>query len=98
MDIICGKCGKHFSSIENAREHGGRCKQSSKDEAIHWLPAGKSELTKEEWDALVKLINTRSNSAPQKSSAKRNKKKVTREAWQDMVRLINTKDKSAPKD
>jgi hypothetical protein len=26
LDIICAKCGKHFSSIEAAREHRGLCK------------------------------------------------------------------------
>ncbi len=36
MDIICAKCGRHFSSIESAREHYGQCKYSSTNEGLHW--------------------------------------------------------------
>ena len=46
MDIICAKCGKHFSSIEAAREHRGHCKASNTDEELHWLPAKKSARDK----------------------------------------------------
>ena len=57
MDIICAKCGRHFSSIEDAREHRGYCKETSKGESIRWLPAPKSKITPEEWKNLMKLIN-----------------------------------------
>jgi len=57
MDIICAKCGKHFSSIEAAREHSGHCKETSEGEPIHWIPAPKSKITPEEWENLMKLIN-----------------------------------------
>jgi len=57
MDIICAKCGKHFSSIEAAREHSGHCTETSKGEPIRWIPAPKSEITPEEWESLMKLIN-----------------------------------------
>ena len=56
MDIICAKCGKHFSSIEGAREHRGHCKETSKDEPIRWKPARNSKITSEEWENLIKLI------------------------------------------
>lgn len=97
MDIICGKCGKHFSSVEGAREHGGQCEKTSAGEAIHWKPAKQSSLTDDEWGALMRLINTVGKAAPKKSAASKNrKKKVSRQDWQDMVRLINSKDKKAP--
>ena len=57
MDIICAKCGKHFSSIEAAREHRGHCKKTSEGESIHWIPAPKSKITPEEWENLMKSIN-----------------------------------------
>lgn len=57
MDIICAKCGKHFSSIEAAREHRGNCRETSSNELIQWLPAKKSKISPEEWDNLMKLIN-----------------------------------------
>ena len=57
MDIICARCGKHFSSIEDAREHRGHCKETSEGEAIHWIPAPNSKVTPEEWESLMKLIN-----------------------------------------
>jgi hypothetical protein len=28
MDIICAKCGKHFNSVESARNHRGHCKET----------------------------------------------------------------------
>jgi len=57
MDIICAKCGKHFSSVEAAREHRGHCKETSKGEPIHWIPAPKLKITPEEWENLMKLIS-----------------------------------------
>lgn len=57
MDIICARCGKHFSSIEAAREHRGNCRETSSNEPIRWLPAKKSKISPEEWDNLMKLIN-----------------------------------------
>jgi len=57
MDIICAKCGKHFSSIEAAREHFGHCKETSSGEPIRWIPAPKSKITPGEWESLMKLIN-----------------------------------------
>ena len=57
MDIICGKCSKHFSSIEEARGHYGHCKASSKDEGAHFKPVRNSRITPEEWENLTKLIN-----------------------------------------
>jgi len=68
MDIICGKCGKHFSSIEAAREHSGHCKETSKGEPIHWIPAPKSKITSEEWENLIKLINPQDVSPTTKPS------------------------------
>lgn len=58
MDIICAKCGKHFSSIEAAREHRGHCKETSNGEPIHWKPSPQSKVNPEEWENLMKLINT----------------------------------------
>lgn len=69
MDIICAKCGKHFNSIEAAREHRGHCKVTSNGDEIHWLPAKKdkqnkwipakrSELTKSELEDLNKLVDS----------------------------------------
>ncbi|MFC1900360.1 hypothetical protein ACFLYN_02085 [Chloroflexota bacterium] len=46
MDIICAKCGRHFSSVEAAREHRGHCKETGINEEIHWLPAKKSTQNK----------------------------------------------------
>lgn len=57
MDIICARCGKHFSSVEAAREHSGHCRETSVGEPIRWLPAPKSKITPEEWEKLMKLIN-----------------------------------------
>lgn len=56
MDIICAKCGKHFSSIESAREHNGHCKGTLKNEELHWIPAQKTKLTPEEWDNLLEAF------------------------------------------
>ncbi len=60
MDIICAKCGKHFSSIEAAREHRGNCRAASGDEPVHWIPARKSKVTPAEWENLMRLINSQS--------------------------------------
>ncbi|MFC2072853.1 CAP domain-containing protein [Chloroflexota bacterium] len=68
MDIICAKCGKHFSSIETAREHSGHCTETSKGEPIRWIPAPKSEITPEEWESLMKLINPQGISPPEVQS------------------------------
>ena len=68
MDIICAKCGKHFSGIEAAREHNGHCKETSKGEPIHWIPSPKSKITPEEWEKLVKLINPKDVSPATKPS------------------------------
>ncbi|MDD5039178.1 MAG: hypothetical protein PHN78_07695 [Dehalococcoidales bacterium] len=99
MDIICGKCGEHFSTIESSRKHIGHCSQSSKDEAIHWVQSKKSDLTSGEWDALVKLINSKDKSARKKSAHLKNKqRKVDRAKWDVFVRLINTENKDTPKE
>lgn len=58
MDIICAKCGKHFSSVEAAREHRGNCRATSEGEPIHWVPARKSKITPAEWENLMRLINS----------------------------------------
>lgn len=58
MDIICAGCGRHFDSIEAAREHSGRCKKTPEGESISWRPASKSKITPEEWEALMKHLNT----------------------------------------
>ncbi len=68
MDIICAKCGKHFSSIEAAREHRGHCKETSEGESIRWIPAPKSKITPEEWESLMKLINLQDVSSPKAPS------------------------------
>ncbi|MFA5761000.1 MAG: hypothetical protein WC877_04495, partial [Dehalococcoidales bacterium] len=60
MDIICAKCGKHFSSIESARDHSGHCKGSSKNEELHWIPSQKNKLTPEEWDKLLEAFGRQS--------------------------------------
>ena len=67
MDIICAKCGKHFSSVEAAREHRGNCRETSQGEQIHWVPAEKSKITPAEWGSLVNLINTQ-NPSPSETS------------------------------
>ena len=59
MDIICAKCGKHFSSIEGTREHSGHCRETSKGEPIRWVSARNSKITPEEWETLMNLINAR---------------------------------------
>ena len=67
MDIICAKCGIHFSSVETAREHRGNCRETSQGEQIHWVPAEKSKITPAEWGSLVNLINTQ-NPSPSETS------------------------------
>ena len=68
MDIICAKCGKHFSSIEAVREHRGHCKETSEGEEIRWKPAPKSKMTPEEWESLMKLISPYGVSSPKAPS------------------------------
>ncbi len=68
MDIICAKCGKHIFSIEAAREHSGHCKETSPGESIRWIPAQKSEITPEEWESLMKLVNPQDVSPPKAPS------------------------------
>ena len=99
MDIICSKCGKHFSSIESSRKHSGHCSQGSKDEAVHWLPSEQSKLTSGEWDTLMRLINTKDKSARKKAAHLKNKqRKVNKEKWSAFVKLIDTENKSAPEE
>ena len=99
MDIICSKCGKHFSSIESSRKHSGHCSHGSKDEAVRWLPSEQSQLTSGEWDALMRLINTKDKSARKKAAHLKNKqRKVDREKWNTFVKLINTENKSTPEE
>ena len=99
MDIICSKCGKHFSSIESSRKHSGHCSQGSRDEAVHWLQSEQSKLTSEEWDTLMRLINTKDKSARKKAGHLKNKqRKMNREKWSAFVKLVNTEDKSPPEE
>lgn len=52
--IICGRCGRHFNSIEAAREHGeGPCKDTPCDEPMSWKQAPKTKLTPAEWDEIL---------------------------------------------
>jgi hypothetical protein len=60
LDIICAKCGKHFSSIESAREHNGHCKGALKNEELHWIPSQNNKLTPEEWDKLLEAFGRQS--------------------------------------
>jgi hypothetical protein len=72
LDIICAKCGKHFSSIESAREHNGHCKGSLKNEELHWIPSPKNKLTPEEWDRLLKAFGRQSIIANPNEETKKN--------------------------
>ena len=56
-DIICGKCGKHFSSVELAREHSGHCKETS-GQSFQWITVPKTKLSPAEWDQLMQAIKT----------------------------------------
>ena len=62
MDIICGKCGKHLNSVEAAREHSRHCAETSNNEPIRWVPAKNSKINPEEWDKLIRLIDTPTSS------------------------------------
>jgi hypothetical protein len=62
MDIICARCGRHFNSVEAAREHKGECNESAGGR-IHWIPAPKSKLSQAEWESLLKLVNQPSKSS-----------------------------------
>jgi len=76
MDIICAKCGKHFSSIEAAREHSGHCKETPPGESIRWIPSPKSKITPEEWESLMKLINPQDLSPPKTPSARKDNHRI----------------------
>jgi hypothetical protein len=91
MDIICAYCGRHLRSIEAAREHSRQCKKS-KGETVHWLPSKKSKLTKEEWAALVKLINN-----PQIGSITDKKTTDEKGSSKDKVKKIISRIKLIPK-
>ncbi len=80
MDIICAKCGEHFSSIESAREHNGHCKGASKNEELHWIPSQKNKLTPEEWDKLLEAFgrqNIDTNTTEETKNNPSNKKTST---------------------
>ena len=79
MDIICAKCGKHFSSIEGAREHSGHCKETSKGEPIRWIPTPKSKIPPEEWESLIKLINRHDFSPPKEQPEEKARRKAEEE-------------------
>ena len=55
MDIICGKCGMHLNSIEEARAH--KCRENPKDEPIHWKQPRDSKISPEEWAKIIQSIN-----------------------------------------
>jgi len=55
MDIICARCGRHFNSIEAAREH--KCRENPEDEPIQWKRPRNSKISPEEWAKIVKSIN-----------------------------------------
>lgn len=38
IDIICAKCGKHFNSVDSARNHQEHCKESAAGE-IYFIPS-----------------------------------------------------------
>lgn len=56
-DIICAKCGKHFSTIELAREHQGNCKVISTSSKTLSAKTQKFKITPDEWERLVSFIN-----------------------------------------
>jgi len=53
MDIVCGKCGKHLSSIDHCREHIRGCKGSS-SEGLCFCPI--SSIPKADYVELVRLM------------------------------------------
>ncbi len=65
MDIICASCGRHFTSIESAREHRGHCSGAEAGEALHWISSNKEELTPEQKERLQQILD--SNNEPQNS-------------------------------
>jgi hypothetical protein len=86
LDIICAKCGKHFSSIESARGHYGHCKGSLKNEELHWIPSRKNKLTPEEWGKLLETFS------PQSTGINQNKQP---EQYHDYSQMpLNNKDKN----
>jgi Mg-chelatase subunit ChlD len=59
MDIVCAKCGKHFSSVESAREHRGTCradKQNNVAEPTGW--SQRSQLSPEELERIINRVKT----------------------------------------
>jgi len=56
MDIICGKCGKHFSSIEAAREHRGNCKEDKENDGLDFIHSKDSTLSREEQERIINSI------------------------------------------
>lgn len=72
MDIVCARTGKHFSSVEAARECGRHCKSCNLTEDItltrvkhkdksyknlKFVPSQESKLSSKEWEDLMLLLN-----------------------------------------
>ncbi len=95
MDIVCAKCGRHFSSIGSARLHYGHCKETAKNEELHWISPQKNEITPEQWDELMKAL--KSDSFNQKQCELSDNKHPFGEPLIDLKFSSVTNDKASKK-
>ena len=67
MDIVCGKCGKHFNSTEAAREHRGNCKEDKENDNENFTHSKDTDLSPEEQERIINSIRRRE---PKKDESK----------------------------
>ena len=53
MDIVCGKCGRHFTSIEACENHISECK-GYKSTPLRFYPI--SSIPKEDYIELIRIM------------------------------------------
>lgn len=61
MDIVCAKCGKHFNSVEAAREHSRTCSVRASNEPAYTKSSNNSVLSPKELEKLIAIKQKHSN-------------------------------------
>ena len=92
MDIICAKCGKHFSSAESAREHRGRCNETKGDNEPNFIHTKNAKLSAEEQEKILNSIRRSGmkNNEPKSESTNAQRIQVTPNTKTEQVSITNS--------
>jgi Mg-chelatase subunit ChlD len=92
MDIICAKCGKHFSSAESAREHRGHCNETKGGNEPNFIHTKNAKLSFEEQERILNSIRRSGlkNNEPKSESTNAQRIQVTSNSKTEQVSITNT--------